>query len=237
MEVTKEKLTRMIDHSLLHPASTERELEAFCDTVNRYKFGAAYVLPANVPAAVELIDNGVTRVGTGIGFPFGAHRTEIKLYECEDAIDMGVEEIDVVINIGALKSGNYALVSNELSKIVSMASSFSVKSILEVSYLSDEEIVTGAKISCDAGVDYVKTGTGFGTRATTIHDIELIIGAIGNRAAVKAAGGIKDIDMLLRMYRIGVRRFGVSAGDRIIREFEERYGGRNVTESEPAAFT
>jgi deoxyribose-phosphate aldolase len=220
-----QELALMIDHSRLHPASTEDELLIFCDVVNRYKFAAAYVLPANLPFVSSRIVNGVTKLGTGLGFPFGTLTSRTKLFECEEAIELGAEELDVVINIGALKSGNHTLVRQELEEIVSLASPLIVKSILEVSYLTDDEIVEGSKICCDAGVDFVKTATGFGNRATTMHDLQLMIDAVDGRTSVKAAGGIGDIDTLLEMYRMGVTRFGISSGDRIVDSFVQRYGG------------
>jgi deoxyribose-phosphate aldolase len=220
-----QELALMIDHSLLHPASTEDELLNFCDVVNRYKFAAAYVLPVNLPLVSTRIQNGVTKLGTGVGFPFGTPTTRTKLFECEEVIELGADELDVVINIGALKSGNYDVVRRELEEIVILASPLIVKSILEVSYLDDDEIVEGSKICCDAGVAFVKTATGFGSRPTTTHDIQLMVNAISGSVDVKAAGGIGSIETLLEMYEIGVRRFGVSAGDRIIEDFLRRYEG------------
>ena len=220
-----QELALMIDHSLLHPASTVDELLEFCNVVNAHKFAAAYVLPANIPFVSTTIQNGVTKIGTGIGFPFGTPTTRTKLFECEEVIELGADELDVVINIGALKSGNYGIVRRELEEIVTLSSPLIVKSILEVSYLSDEEIVEGSKICCDAGVAFVKTATGFGSRPTSIHDIQLMVKAISGNVGVKAAGGISNIETLIEMYRIGVRRFGVSIGDKIIDDFEKRYEG------------
>jgi deoxyribose-phosphate aldolase len=166
----------------------------------------------------------VTKIGTGVGFPFGTPTSRTKLFECEEVIALGADEIDVVINIGALKSGNYTLVRKELEELVSLASPLIVKSILEVSYLTDDEIVEGSKICCDAGVAFVKTATGFGSRATTMHDLRLMIDAVAGRVDVKAAGGIGNIDTLLEMYKMGVTRFGISSGDRIIDDFVSAYG-------------
>ena len=222
MTMNKQRLTNMLDHSLLHPATTENELLQFCDTVNKYKFPVAYVLPSNISFASENIDHNFTKIGTGIGFPLGTHTTKIKLLECEDAVKNGALELDVVINIGKLKSGDYSFIFNELREIANIASPYSVKAILEVSFLTKEEIIEGSKISCDAGMAYVKTATGFGSRATILEDIQLIMNAISGNVRVKAAGGIRTLDELLEMNRIGVQRFGVSAGDKIIDEFTNR---------------
>ena len=220
-----QELALMIDHSRLHPATTEDALHSFCDVVNRYKFAAAYVLPANLRFVSSRINNGVTKLGTGVGFPFGTPTSRTKLFECEEVIQLGAEEIDVVINIGALKSRNYGIVRQELEDIVTLASPLIVKAILEVSYLDEEEITEGSRVCCDAGVAFVKTATGFGSRATTMKDLGLIVDAIRGRTGVKAAGGIGDIDTLLAMYRIGVTRFGISSGDRIIDDFLRIYKG------------
>jgi deoxyribose-phosphate aldolase len=219
------ELSSMIDHSRLHPASTEDELRSFCDVVNKYRFAAAYVLPANLRFVSSRITNGVTKLGTGVGFPFGTPTRRTKLFECEEVIQLGAEEIDVVINIGALKSRNYEAARKELEDIVHLSSPLIVKAILEVSYLTEEEITEGSMLCCDAGVAFVKTATGFGSRATTMRDIQLMVDAIRGRTGVKAAGGIGDIETLLAMYRIGVTRFGVSSGDRIIDEFMSKYEG------------
>ena len=218
------QLAGIIDHSILHPATREDDLPGFCDVVNRYKFAAAYVLPANLPYVAMRIQNGVTKIGTGVGFPFGTPTTRTKLFECEEVIELGADELDVVINIGALKSGNYTLVRQELEELVSLASPLIIKSILEVAYLTDDEIIEGSKICCDAGVAFVKTATGFGSRPTSMHDLQLMIDAVGGRTGVKAAGGISDIDTLLEMYSMGVTRFGISSGDKIIDSFVHKYG-------------
>jgi deoxyribose-phosphate aldolase len=235
--MNSQELASIIDHSRLHPATTEDELLSFCDVVNRYNFAAAYVLPANLPFVSSRINNDVTKIGTGVGFPFGTLTSRTKLFECEEVIELGADEIDVVINIGALKSENYTLVRRELEELVSLASPLIVKSILEVSYLNDDEIVEGSKICCDAGVAFVKTATGFGSRATTMHDLQLMIDTIGGRTGVKAAGGIGNIDALLDMYRMGVTRFGISSGDRIIDDFVERYEGYLDLEEDTVHFS
>ena len=221
-----QELAGIIDHSILHPATREDELPGFCDVVNRYKFAAAYVLPANLPFVSSRIQNGITKIGTGVGFPFGTPTTRTKLFELEEVIELGADELDVVINIGALKSGNYTLLRQEMEELVTLASPLIVKSILEVSHLTDEEIVEGSKICCDAGVAFVKTATGFGSRPTTMHDIQLMIDAVDGRTGVKAAGGIKDIDTLLQMHAMGVTRFGISSGDKIIDSFVAKYDGQ-----------
>ena len=166
MTLNVQKLTQMIDHSMLQPTTTENNLLKFCDTVNKYKFPGAYVLPANISFVSAHLNSSFTKIGTGIGFPFGTQTTKIKLMECEDSVKNGALELDVVINIGKLKSGDYRYIFNELQEIANIASPYSLKAILEVSYLTEEEIIEGAKISCDSGMAFVKTGTGFGSRPT-----------------------------------------------------------------------
>ncbi len=226
MELTTEKLARMIDHSKLQPHATEQEIIDFCKVVRRYKFVAAFVLPANLSIArSELAGNGFTKLGTGIGFPFGTHTTKIKILECEEAIALGAEELDMVMNIGALKSGNFKLVRSELESVLTAIGDIPLKAILEVSYLTPQEIREGARICCDTRLAFVKTGTGFGTRATTMEDVRLITEVVGGRIGVKVAGGVQNISTLLDMHLLGVTRFGVSRGDRIIEEFNRLFKG------------
>ena len=230
MKLTTEQLAKMMDQSKLEPFTTEGEIRDFCDTVKRYGFGAVYVLPCNFRIVRETIDSSDTILGTAIGFPFGTHTTETKLFESEQMLKLGAQSIDVVINIGALKAGDYTLVHDEMKALVALAGPHAVKSILEVSYLSDDEIARGTQICCDAGVAFVKTATGFGSRASSLHDVMIIREHISKNVRIKVAGGVRDIDTLLDMWKMGVSRFGVSKGDRLLNEFSEKYNGSFHTE-------
>lgn len=221
MTITIDELLQLVDQSLLDPDVTEKEVRSFSAQIRNYGFIAAFVLPGNLPILAEELEGVPTKLGTGIGFPFGANTTSTKLKESEEAIKLGADELDVVINIGALKSENYDLVQEELRKLVKNTSPHNLKAILEVSYLNTAEIREGVKIACNSGVDYVKTGTGFGSRATNLFDIKVISEAIDSDTKIKAAGGIKDIYTLLEMYRYGVRRFGVSRGAQLVEQFKD----------------
>jgi|SRR5690554_4651396 len=223
MNLSIDELASLLEPSKLHPAFTEEELINFCVEARKHKFATVYVLPANLEFLVKNFGNCSAKIGTGIGFPFGTHTTKTKLLESEEAMKIGAEELDMVINIGALKSGKYYLVENEISQLKKLVGKKVLKVILEVSYLNEKEIIMGTKICCAAGADYVKTGTGFGSRPTSYNDIKLIKNAIDKRIKIKAAGGIKDVATLLKMYDMGVTRFGVSRGLGLIEEYENKY--------------
>ncbi|ADQ13725.1 deoxyribose-phosphate aldolase [Halanaerobium hydrogeniformans] len=223
MKITVDNIAQMIDQSKLDPYVTEKEIIEFCKEVNEYDFIAAFVLPANLPIAKKELKNSSVKLGTGIGFPFGTTTTKSKLQECEEALGLGVDELDTVINIGALKSGKYEYVYNELKQMVELIAPKPLKVILEVSYLTPEEIKEGTRIGCKAGVEYVKTGTGYGGRDTNLFDINLIAEAIDEDTKIKAAGGIRDIYTLIEMYKLGVRRFGVSRGPKIVEQFKKYF--------------
>jgi deoxyribose-phosphate aldolase len=215
----------MIDMSKLPPTVSRAEVLEFCDLVREYKFGTAYVLPANLELLREQLEGTATVLGTGISFPFGTATTRVKLLECENALELGAGSIDVVSNMGALKSGNDKLVHDELRDLSDLTGKADLKVILEVGYLTPEELARGTRICCDAGVQYVKTSTGFGPRPATIDDIKIVKKNISPRVKIKVAGGLNDIDLLLEMLALGVERFGVSRGDSLIDQFEEKYGG------------
>lgn len=225
MKITVDSIAQMIDQSKLDPYVTEEEIVEFCKEVREYNFVAAFVLPANLPIAKKELKDSPVKLGTGIGFPFGTTTTKSKLQECEEALELGVDELDVVINIGALKSGKYEYVYNELKELVELIKPKPLKVILEVSYLTPLEIKEGTRIGCKAGVEYVKTGTGYGGRDTNLLDINLIADSIADNTKIKAAGGIRDIYTLIEMSKLGVQRFGVSRGPEIIEQFKKYFPG------------
>ncbi len=225
MILTAESLAAMIDQSKLPPTVTEQEVVEFCATVRRYRFGTAYVLPVHLKLMREQLHGSGVKLGTGISFPFGTCTTEVKLFECESVLRMGAQEVDVVTNMGALKSGNDELFIEELKALAELSGSAPLKTILEVGYLTEEELARGTRLCCRAGVQYVKTGTGFGPRPATFQDIRIVKGNLSGETRIKVAGGVSDIDTLLEMLREGVDRFGVSRGDQIMDQFQEKYGG------------
>jgi deoxyribose-phosphate aldolase len=225
MHLTEKTLAKMIDQSYLKPNATVKEILKFCEIVRKYNFKAAYVLPTNVPILVKELKNTKIKVATAIGFPFGANFPKVKAFEAEKMIEAGAEEIDMVINIGALKSGNYKLVYDDIKRVVDAAQKVITKIILETYYLTDDEIVKGCQISKDAGADFVKTCTGFTPTGAKLEHIKLMRKTVGAKMGVKASGKIWDIDTCLNMIKAGANRIGVSKGEVLIDELREKYNG------------
>ncbi len=225
MNLTERTLAKMIDQSYLKPNATVQEIVKFCELVKKYNFEAAYVLPTNIPMLVKELKNTGIKVATGIGFPFGTNLPEVKACEAEKMIELGAEEIDVVINIGALKSGNYQLVYEDIKKVVDVAQKVITKVILETYYLTDDEIVGGCQISKDAGANFVKTCTGFTPIGAKVEHIRLMRKTVGAKMGVKASGKIWDIDTCLNMIKAGANRIGVSKGEVLIDELHKKYNG------------
>lgn len=226
MKLTEEILAKMIDHSCLKPDATVQEVLKLCDVVKKYNFRTAYVLPTNVSILVRELKNTETKIGTGVGFPFGANIPEVKAFEAREMIEAGVEEIDMVINIGALKSRNYKLVQKDIEKVVAVAVSKAVvKVILETYYLTDDEIIKGCQISKNAGADFVKTCTGFTPIGAKVEHIRLMRKTVGSKMGVKVSGKIGGVDTCLDMIKAGANRIGVSNGDVLINELREKHNG------------
>lgn len=205
-------LARKIDISAVRTDVTLDELASMAETARKYKFICAFAMPCFTARLIELLsDTPEVAVGGVVGFPSGAETTSTKVHIANEMKELGCGELDMVINVGALKSGEYSLVRDDIRAVVNAAEGLPVKSILEICYLTDEEIATAAKIAVEAGVTYVKTGTGWGPRPTTVDTIRIIRGAIGDSAKIKAAGGVRDLDTLLAMIDAGCDRFGISA--------------------------
>ncbi len=225
MKLFTKDLVKIIDYSLLNPWVKESDIVNFCEIEKKYNFGTVYVLPSNFTFIKNLLKGHDVLLGTGVSFPFGANDTKTKLFECSRVLELGADVVDFVINIGALKSDNTKLVEYEIKEIVKLASPIPVKVILEVSYLTEEEIIKATKIACSAGAAFVKTGTGFGSRGSTIKDVKLLLENLSGYTKIKVAGGITNIDVLLEMYKAGVSLFGLSKAPQIVDEFIEKYHG------------
>lgn len=213
-------VARYIDHTLLKPEATRDEIEKLCDEARQYQFASVCVNPTWVrEAAVRLLGSPV-RVCTVIGFPLGATLPDVKAYETRRAIFDGATEIDMVINIGALKSGDDAVVRDDIAAVVTAAHEACaiVKVILETALLSDEEKRRACRLARDAGADFVKTSTGFSRGGATVADIDLMRRTVGDEIGVKAAGGVKDLAGAREMIAAGATRIGASAGVRIVQE-------------------
>jgi deoxyribose-phosphate aldolase len=219
---TPETAASIIDHTLLRPNATEEEMLRVCAEAVTYRFCTVTVNPAYVELCHGKVRGSAVKVCSVISFPFGLSKTEIKVREAQDAVKDGAKEIDMVMNIGAEKSHDYALVLRDARAVVRAAKriddSIVVKAILETCYLTDEEKEKACKISVRAGVDFVKTSTGYGTGGATVRDISLMRRIVGPKVGVKASGGIKDAQSFIAMTTAGANRIGTSHGVDIVRE-------------------
>lgn len=207
MNLSKKELASMIDISAVKADSTMEEVREIVQLAREHRFLAVFTLPSMSSYAKELVaeEEGILLGGT-VGFPSGGSTTPAKAFEAHELIDAGCDELDMVINIGKLKSALYGDVAADISQIVNLASPLPVKVILEVSLLTREEICEGAKIVRDSGARFIKTGTGWGG-PTTFNHIHSIKNAVNDDIALKVAGGVRDLDVLLKMWKMGVSRF------------------------------
>ncbi len=210
-------LAKLIDQSLLKADATEAEVRALCEEANEYGFASVFVNPTWVPLAVRLLKNSPVMVGTVVGFPLGGSRTSVKVFETRDAISKGADEIDMVMNIGALKSGDDKLLRADIEAVVEAASGRVVKVILETCLLTREEKVKAALLAKEAGAYFVKTSTGFGAGGATVDDVALLRKTVGANMGIKASGGVRDLETVLAMVHAGATRIGTSSGAEIIR--------------------
>lgn len=224
--ITYEQLAKVIDHSLLRPELTEEDVRQGCDLAARYHVASVCVKPCHVRLAASLLKDSDVAVGTVIGFPHGSHTTAVKVYEAREAIENGATELDMVINIGALRGGNEAYVLEDIRAVVEVARGQAlVKVILENAYLTDEQKVRGCQLVEQAGADFVKTSTGFAPSGATLSDLQLMRASVGPQVQVKAAGGVRTLDALLDVIDVGATRSGATATAAILDEFKQRKAG------------
>lgn len=225
--MTPEQLAALIDHTFLKPFGTAADVEKLCAEAARYRFAMVAVNPAETERCALLLRGTGVRTGAAIGFPLGQSTSETKAFEIRDAIDKGAGEIDMVINIRALQSGDRARVRAEIEDLgeVCRARGAISKVILETCYLTDEEKRDVCRMACEAGLDFVKTSTGFGTAGATVADVRLMREAVGARVGVKAAGGVRTLEDALAMVAAGASRIGTSAGVAIVEELRARNRG------------
>lgn len=216
----KNEIAAMIDHTVLKAAATPAMIEKLCQEAAEYQFASVCVNPCNVPQAAKLLRGTGVKVCTVIGFPLGANTPETKAFETKDAIAKGAEEVDMVINVGALKAGDYELLEKDIKAVVDAANGTLVKVIIETCYLTDEEKVIACQAAARAGADYVKTSTGFGTGGATPHDVALMRQSIPAEMKVKASGGVRNYAEALAVVEAGASRIGASAGIAIVAEAE-----------------
>ncbi|TAA68340.1 deoxyribose-phosphate aldolase [Planococcus salinarum] len=206
-----------IDHTLLKPESTEEQVIQLCKEAAEYEFASVCINPSYVETAAAQLKDSNVKVCTVIGFPLGASTSETKAFETTDAIEKGAEEIDMVVNIGAIKSGNSELVKSDIQAVVTAAKGKAiVKVIIETCLLTDEEKVMASRLSKEAGADFVKTSTGFSTGGATIDDVKLMRKTVGAELGVKASGGVRSLEDVQAMIDAGASRIGASSGVQIM---------------------
>ncbi|HEV2386136.1 MAG TPA: deoxyribose-phosphate aldolase [Candidatus Acidoferrales bacterium] len=222
--MTAAELARLIDHTLLKPEAAPDDVRRLCAEAREHQFASACVNPVYVPLAASLLADSPVKVCAVAGFPLGASLPGTKLVEARAAIRLGAGEIDMVIQIGALRGGDDAAVENEIRLLADACHERGalLKVILEMALLTREEKIRSATAAMNAGADFVKTSTGFGPGGATVDDVALLRSVVGTRLGVKAAGGIRSLDDLERMVAAGATRIGTSSGARILAEFRAR---------------
>ena len=211
-------LASLIDHTLLKPEVTNGDIEELCEEARRFNFRSVCVNPVFVKEARKQLAGTGSSVITVVGFPLGANLTITKVEETNQVVKLGVNEIDMVISLGALKSGDYRTVYDDIRMVVEAAGSIPVKVIIEAGLLEEAEKIAACLLSVRAGASFVKTATGFSARGATMEDVRLIRAVVGNRAGVKAAGGIGDFQTACAMVEAGATRLGCSASVSIVTE-------------------
>ncbi len=223
---TVPQLAAMIDHSVLRPTQTERDVVDGCTIARREHIASVVVKPFYVPDCARLLKDSGVATSTVIGFPHGGQAAEVKVSTALNAMRDGATELDMVINIGALIEKDYATIEKEIASVVGVghASEAVVKVILETAYLDDAQKAIAAQIAVASGADFVKTSTGFGPEGATVEDVRLLRQVVGDRIGVKASGGIRTLDDALAMIAAGANRIGTSSTQQILDELRARRG-------------
>lgn len=212
-----ENIAQYIDHTILKADATKEQIEMLCHEAKEYSFASVCINPFWVSTAAQILKDSEVKVCTVIGFPLGATTTETKIFETENAIQNGATEIDMVINIGALKDGNDELVEKDIYQVVEAAKGKALtKVIIETALLTEEEKVRACELSVKAGADFVKTSTGFSTAGATVEDIALMRKIVGSEIGVKASGGVRTREDASKMIEAGATRIGASSGITIV---------------------
>jgi len=232
MMLTVKDIAKMIDHSLLNPKCSDADIRQGCELAKAYDVATVCVRPTDLKLAAEVLRGTDVLPTTVIGFPHGSNRTDVKVFEAEQAISDGALELDVVLNIGKLLSGEYEYVKREIQAICNCAHKHGVivKVIFENCYLTDEQKVAVCKLCDEAGADFVKTSTGYGTGGATVEDLMLMRANTKPETKVKAAGGVRTLDSALAVRKLGCARFGATATKAILEEAKQRYAKGELTE-------
>lgn len=224
MKITAEQLANMVDHTNLKAFADNGMFEKLCGEAKQYQFKMVAINPAQIKRCKELLQGSLVHVGAAIGFPLGQTTLECKVFETEDAISKGADEIDYVINVAEVKNRNYEYIKEEMEQITEVCRRAGVTSkvIFENCYLTDEEKKKVAEIAKEVKPDFIKTSTGFGTGGATVEDVRLMKSVVGDAVKVKAAGGIRDLETALAMVEAGAERLGTSAGVEIVKEMQSQ---------------
>ena len=222
MNLTKEQLAGMIDHTNLKAYADDAAIAKLCEEARRYSFRAVAINGAQIERCAKYLEGTDVHIGSTVGFPLGQMTVESKVFETVDAIRKGADEIDYVLNVAELKNGNTHLIEREMREITKVCRAEGVicKVIFENCYLTDDEKRTAAEIALIVRPDFIKTSTGFGTGGATVEDVRLMKSVVGNEVKVKAAGGIRDFDTAMAMVDAGAERLGTSAGVELMKHFE-----------------
>ncbi len=239
MNISREELAGMIDHTLLKPDATVEDIKRLCAEAKKYHFASVCVNPIYVKLAAGILKGTGIKVCTVIGFPLGSTAPSVKALETKNAIMNGAGEMDMVMNISALKSGDYEAVKQDISTVVEAAGDATVKVIIETGTLTDEEKIKACQLARESGADFVKTSTGLGFKGATVRDIKLMRRTVGRDMGIKASGGIRTYDDAVVLVEAGATRIGTSAGVAIVygenyvgRKFETVFVGMNVSHLE-----
>ena len=212
-------IAQMIDHSLLKPDATKEEIRNLCEEGKKYGFVSVCVNPVWVNLCADLLEGSTLKICTVSGFPLGANKTEVKAKEAETAIKEGAFEIDMVANIGALKSGDFRLVEEDIKAVRSAIGKEKIlKVIIETAVLTNEEKIRATQIIMACGADFAKTSTGFGYPGATVEDVKLLKKVVGDKIRIKASGGIRDYETVLKLIEAGASRIGTSSGVKIVEQ-------------------
>lgn len=218
-----ENIAALIDHTLLKQDATKNQIEKLCEEAKTYTFASVCVNPTWVKLSASLLKESPVKVCTVIGFPLGASTTAVKAFETTNAIENGADEIDMVLNVGALKDQDYNLVQKDIEAVVTAAKDKAiVKVILETCLLTNEEIIKASELSKAAGADFVKTSTGFSTGGATIEAVKLMRETVGPNLGVKASGGVRSLADVEAMVEVGATRIGASSGVEIVKGLESK---------------
>ncbi len=224
MDYTCRDIAKMIDHSLLRPELTEEQIIKGCETAKRYDTATVCCAPCDMALVKKHLDGSDVKPTTVVGFPHGYNKTETKVFEATQAIKDGAVERDMVINIGKLKNRDFEYVKNDIKAVVEVAhrNNVIVKVIFENYYLTDDLKEIGYRLAEEAGADFIKTSTGFAQGGATLEDLQLMRRSVSENVQVKAAGGVRDLDMALKVREAGATRFGATRTETIMEQCRER---------------